>query len=73
MLFEERCRPGAQAEARAREVVRTHYPQAQSSYSESGAVVFDETTGKILGHGTSGDWAVEFAWQDAANALRQSA
>jgi hypothetical protein len=73
MLFDERCRPGAEAEARAREVVRKHYPQAQSSYCESGAVVFDESTGEILGHGILGDWAVEFAWQDAANAVRQSA
>jgi hypothetical protein len=69
MPFEQRYRPGLAAEAHARELVRKLYPKAQSSYSEDGAIVFDELTGKILGRGDLGDWAVEFAWQDAANSI----
>ncbi len=68
-MIELRYRPGREMEEQARIRVRLHYPLAQAAYVESGAIVFDEVTGKTLGRSSIGDWAVEFAWQDAARSL----
>lgn len=69
-MFETRYRPDRNAEERARIDVRLRYPHAHSAYVESGAIIFDEVTGQTLGEASTGDWAVEKAWLDAARSLR---
>ncbi|WP_143134451.1 MULTISPECIES: hypothetical protein [Burkholderia] len=65
-MMSEHFRPDLDAQVRARKIVRARFPMATSAYVESGAVIYDDTTGNQLGMATSGDWAVEIAWQDAA-------
>jgi hypothetical protein len=65
-MFELRYRPGSDAEAAARHIVRSRYPAATSAYCDSGAIIYDARTDEVLGIATVGDWAVELAWQDAA-------
>ena len=72
MMFEQRYRPGRDAENEARAIVRLRHPTATSAYCGSGAVVYDDVTGKMLGSATTGDWAVEMAWQDAATRASQA-
>ncbi|MPV56133.1 hypothetical protein GD416_06705 [Burkholderia sp. BE24] len=62
----ERYRPGHDAEANVRRVVRDTSPMATSTYDEHDAIVYDEATGDLLGTANEGDWADEMAWQDAA-------
>jgi len=44
------------------------YPLATSSYTRDGAEVYDPASGEVLGRADTGDWAVERAWQSAAEA-----
>ncbi len=65
----DRERPGRLAEDAARAVVRNRFPAAESSYTDAGAVVVDAVTGHALGSAVAGDWAVEFAWLNAAESI----
>ena len=67
----DRYRPGVEKEQLAREVVRQRYPLATSCNSPDGAEVYDPETNDVLGRASEGDWAIEYAWQAAANALQQ--
>lgn len=68
----ERNRPGIREEKLARELVQIRYPQATSAYTAEGAVICDEATGEALGQASAGDWAVEYAWVDAANRIQHA-
>lgn len=61
-------RPGPEAERLARALIRKEYPLATSSYTRDGAEVYDPASGEVLGRADTGDWAVERAWQSAAEA-----
>ncbi len=65
----DRERPGRVAEDAARATVRNRFPAAESSYTDEGAVVIDAATGHPLGSAVAGDWAVEFAWLNAAESI----
>lgn len=65
----DRERPGRLVEDPARAIVRSRFPAAQSSYTDDGAVVMDVVTGNQLGSAVAGDWAVEFAWMNAAESI----
>jgi hypothetical protein len=69
MVNTERFRPDRAAEDNARQIVRRVYPQAMSTYTDDGAVVYDAGSEYVIGRAEAGDWAVEAAWQDAASAL----
>lgn len=62
-------RPGHEAERKARARVRNQFPLATSAYTTDGAEVYDPVTAQRLGSAAAGDWAVERAWQSAADAL----
>ncbi|WP_321916907.1 hypothetical protein [Paraburkholderia sp. J11-2] len=64
-MLELRYRPGRDPEVAARAIVRARYLAATSRYCEDGAMVYDVMTAKAHGTVTSGDCAVEMAWQDA--------
>jgi hypothetical protein len=72
MTLEERYRAGRDDENATRAIVRLRHPTATSAYCGSGAVVYDDVTGKMPGTATTGDWAVEMAWQDAATRAGQA-
>jgi hypothetical protein len=40
--------------------------KVEAACCEDGAVAYEEVTGRVLGTATTGHWAVENAWQDAA-------
>lgn len=60
--------PDSTLMALARELVRCRYPLATSAYTKDGAAIYDATD-TLLGSASAGDWAVEYAWQDAARKL----
>lgn len=62
-------RPGHEAERKARAQVRNQFPLATSAYTNDGAEVYDPVSVQLLGSAAAGDWAVERAWQSAAEAL----
>ncbi|MGY6240104.1 hypothetical protein ACW910_21715 (plasmid) [Burkholderia ambifaria] len=68
----ERRRPGLVLEGRARNCVRARHVSATSAYCEDVAIVYEETTGVVLGSALAGDWAVEYAWLDAADKLARN-
>jgi hypothetical protein len=72
MMFEQRYRPGRDAENEARAIVRSLHLTAMSAYCESRAVVYDDVTGKVPGIAMTGGEAVEMAWQDAATRAAQA-
>lgn len=72
MAFEQRFRPGAEVERKARECVLARHPGAVSAYTADGAIVYDDASEQILGRAADGDWAVEFAWIDAARIATQN-
>lgn len=61
-------RPGPEAEQQVRSLIRKQYPLATSAYTIDGAEVYDPVSGEVLGRANTGDWAVERAWQSAAEA-----
>ena len=67
-----RSRPGIENEQLAREIVHKCYPMATSSYTPDGAEVYDSSLNLVLGRASAGDFAVELAWQAAANSLTQT-
>lgn len=62
-------RPGLEAELLARSLIHQQYPFATSAYVAGGAVVYDPSSGQVLGRADTGDWVVERAWQAAAGAM----
>lgn len=66
----ERARLSQEVSAGARATVSVRFPAAASSYCHGGAIVFDEQSGEVLGCAEEGEWAVEYAWQDAASRLQ---
>ncbi len=65
-MLELRYRPGRDTAVAARAIVRSRYPAATSAYCDGGAMAYDVVTEKAHDTVTSGDCAVEMAWQDAA-------
>lgn len=53
----------------ARETVRAVWPDATSTYTETGAEVYDPETHQVLGTATACENPVEVAWIDAARAI----